>query len=273
MFKSLALIRTPLSLLAKLTVVTGIILIALPLVLTVYVSFFDETVIMNPPRGFTLAWYGRILDRFALPIWNSILVALVAVSISLVLGVAAAIGLHRGRFRGRDAIGSLLLSPLTLPAIALGIGIYVGAVLFEVVGGVRLINSFGLLTAAHVLIATPWIVRLCLASLALHDESIEEAAASLGASPPVIFWRITLPVIRPGIIAGGLFAFIISFENLDLALFLAGPRTMTLPVATLGYLEFSIDPLIAALAVAQIVLVATILLLVDRVVSLGSVMR
>ncbi len=106
------------------------------------------------------------------------------------------------------------------------------------------------------MITTPWVVRLCLASLANHDRAAEEAAASLGAGPLTVIWRVTLPAMRAGIIAAALFAFVISFENLELALFLTSPGVTTLPVAVLQYLEYHIDPLVSAVAVAQIVAVA-----------------
>jgi putative spermidine/putrescine transport system permease protein len=121
------------------------------------------------------------------------------------------------------------------------------------------------------MIATPWVVRLSLASLVNHDRAAEEAAASLGARPLMVLWRVTLPSMRTGIIAGALFAFIISFENLELALFLTSPGVTTLPVAVLLYLEYHIDPLIAATAVAQIVGVGALLMLLDRFVRLGRV--
>jgi putative spermidine/putrescine transport system permease protein len=114
-------------------------------------------------------------------------------------------------------------------------------------------------------------VRLCLASLINHDRAAEEAAASLGARPLAVLWRITLPAMRTGIIAGALFAFIVSFENLELALFLTSPGVTTLPVAVLLYLEYHIDPLIAAVAVAQMLGVGALLLLLDRFVRLGRV--
>src|SRR5581483_4952171 len=129
------------------------------------------------------------------------------------------------------------------------------------------------LVLAHVMIATPWVVRLCLAALTNHERTAEEAAASLGANPLRVIWRVTLPAMRAGIIAAALFAFVISFENLELALFLTSPGVTTLPVAVLQYLEYHIDPLVSAVAVAQIVAVAAVLLLLDRFVRLGRVVR
>jgi putative spermidine/putrescine transport system permease protein len=187
--------------------------------------------------------------------------------------VPAGIGLSRHRFRGRGAVSTLLLAPLTVPGIALGLAIYVLLIWIDEQAGSAVTGSIMGLVLAHVLITTPWVVRLCLASLANHDRAAEEAASSLGARPVAVLWRVTLPAMRSGIIAGGLFAFIISFENLELALFLTSPGVTTLPVAVLQYLEYHIDPLVAAVAVAQILVVAVLLLLLDRFVRLGRVVR
>ena len=138
--------------------------------------------------------------------------------------------------------------------------------------GSALTGSITGLVLAHVMITTPWVVRLCLASLATHDRAAEEAAASLGAHPLLVIWRVTMPAMRPGIVAGGLFAFVVSFENLELALFLSSPGVTTLPVAVLQYLQYHIDPLVAAVAVAQIGIVGAALLLLDRFVRLGQVL-
>ena len=116
----------------------------------------------------------------------------------------------------------------------------------------------------------PWVVRLCLAGLTNHDRATEEAAASLGARRWRVIWRVTLPAMRPGIIAAALFAFIVSFDNLEMTMFLVGPGMTTLPIAVLQYLQYHIDPLVAAVAVVQMVLIGGALLLLDRFVRLGA---
>ena len=252
-------------------VVLGGAAVFLPLVLTLYLSLFDETIIVFPPHGYTLAWYPRILPAFGSALRTSLLVALAAVACSLALGIPAGIGLSRYRFTGRGALATLLLAPLTLPGVAIGLGIFVVAVLIEERTEWAVSGSVGLLIAAHVLITLPWVVRLCLASLANHDRASEEAAASLGAPPLVVVWRVTLPAMRGGIFAGALFAFIISFENLEMTLFLTAPGMTTLPIAVLQYLQYHIDPLVAAIAVAQVVLVGGALLLLDRVTPVSRV--
>lgn len=256
---------------ANTLVAAGAMVIFVPLILTVYLSVFDETIIVFPPQGYTLSWYARILPEFGAALRTSALTALTASAISLALGIPAGIGLSRYRFRGRGAATTLLLAPLTIPGVAIGLGIFVLAVLIEERTEWPLSGSVWLMIAAHVLITLPWVVRLCLAALANHDRAAEEAAASLGARPLTVIWRVTLPAMRGGIVAGALFAFIVSFENLEMTLFLTAPGVTTLPIAVLSYLQYHIDPLIAAIAVAQMVLVGGALILLDRQVRISRV--
>jgi putative spermidine/putrescine transport system permease protein len=254
-------------------VACGALLIIVPLLLTLYLSLFDEKLILFPPRGYTLSWYSAIAPNFGGPVITSLKLGAFSVIGSLALGIPAGIGLSRHRFRGRGAISMLLLAPLTVPGIALGLAIYVALVAMDEQLGSMVTGSMIGLVLAHVMITTPWVVRLCLASLANHDRAAEEAAASLGAGPLTVIWRVTLPAMRAGIVAAALFAFVISFENLELALFLTSPGVTTLPVAVLQYLEYHIDPLVSAIAVAQIVAIAAVLLILDRFVRLGQVVR
>jgi putative spermidine/putrescine transport system permease protein len=258
---------------SRLLIVLACIAIFLPLVLTLYLSVFDETLIAFPPKGYTFAWYPAIIDKFGGAIWTSLRIAVAAVVLSLLIGVPAGIGLSRYQFRGRGAVSTLLLSPLTVPGIAIGLGIYVLAVWGEEQTGAEIAGSLSLLIAAHVLITVPWVVRLCLASLTNHERTTEEAATSLGAAPLTVIWRVTLPAMRSGIAAAGLFAFIVSFENLEMTLFLIAPGLTTLPISVLNYLIYHIDPLVAAVAVAQMVIIGAALVLLDRFVRLGRVVR
>jgi putative spermidine/putrescine transport system permease protein len=251
----------------------GAILIVVPLLLTLYLSLFDEKLILFPPHGYTLSWYPAIWPNFGKAVLTSLKLGAASVAGSLLLGVPAGIGLARHSFRGRGVISTLLLAPLTMPGIALGLAIYVALVAIDEQFGSAVTGSMAGLVLAHVMVTTPWVVRLCLASLTNHDRAAEEAAASLGAGPLTVIWRVTLPAMRAGIIAAALFAFVISFENLELALFLTSPGVTTLPVAVLQYLEYHIDPLVSAVAVVQIIAVAAMLLLLDRFVRLGRVVR
>src|SRR5580700_7157531 len=182
----------------SLLVALGVALIAVTIVLTLYLSVFDEKLILFPPHGYTLGWYPAIPATFGAPIWTSLQLGIAAVAGSLLLGVPAGIGLSRHRFRGKGLIGTLLLAPITVPGIALGLAIYIVLVSVDEQTGSALTGSLSGLVLAHIMITTPWVVRLCLASLAAHDSTEEEAAASLGANPFMVIWRVTLPAMRPG---------------------------------------------------------------------------
>ncbi|HMR33499.1 MAG TPA: ABC transporter permease [Geminicoccaceae bacterium] len=256
---------------ASILVWMGAIAIALPLVLTLYISFFDEELIVFPPRGFTVRWYFEAVEKFRSSALTSLGIAAAAVVGSLIIGVTCGIGLHRYRFRGRSLAFNLVAAPMIVPGVALGLSIAIFAIWLTRQEVLDLRASVLPLICAHVLIALPWVVRLCVASLANYDPAAEEAAASLGAHPAAVIWHITLPAMRPGIIAAALFAFVVSFENLEMTMFLLKPGVTTLPVTVLGYLSFRVDPMISALAVLQIAFIAATLIFVDRFFRIGRV--
>ena len=247
--------------------------ILLPLIFVVWLAFFRQEIPSFPPEGYSLRWFAAILDqrKFVDGFIISFEVGVLATAIGLVLGVPAALCLARREFAGRAAIGSLLLMPLIVPGVVLGTAMYVFHVELENALDVDVIGTFYALVAGHVVVVIPWIVRLVMASLAGVDRTTEEAAQNLGANRWVTFWRITLPAIRSGIVAGGLFGFVTSFGNLELSLFLVGPGRTTLPIVILQYLEWKIDPTIAAVSVIQILLIGAIMLITDRYVKLARV--
>jgi putative spermidine/putrescine transport system permease protein len=163
------------------------------------------------------------------------------------------------------------LAPLVVPGVVLGTSLYVFQIETEIATGLPFLGSFWGLVAGHTLVVIPWIVRLVTANLEGSDRTIEEAAQNLGANPWVTFYRVTLPSIRPGIVAGALFGFVTSFGNLEMSLFLVGPGRTTLPIAILQYLEWKIDPTVAAASVIQIVLIGVAMLITDRYVKLSRV--
>src|ERR1700722_11070764 len=243
--------------------------ILLPMFFVIWLAFFAQEIPSFPPEGYSLKWFRAIPgnDRFVSGFLLSLQVAIVATSIGLAIGVPAAVCLVRGRFIGREADNNLLM----LPQIVLGSALYVFDVEVELATEWSILGSIGGLIAGHVLIATPWTVRLVTASLVGMDRSVEEAAQSLGADRLTTFRRVTLPGILPGIVAAALFGFIASFGNLEMSLFLVGPGRTTLPIAILQYLEWKIDPTIAAVSVLQILFIAAAMLLTDRFVKIGRV--
>lgn len=247
--------------------------ILLPIVFVVWLAFFAQEIPSFPPEGYSLKWFRAIPgdDRFVSGFLLSLQIAVVATSIGLALGIPAAVALTRARFAGRELLNNLLLTPLIVPGIVLGIAIYCFHVETEIATDLPILGSLVGLITAHVLITIPWTVRLITASLVGMDRTVEEAAQNLGADRLTTFRRITLPAILPGIVAGALFSFIASFGNLEMSLFLVGPGRTTLPIAILQYLEWKIDPTIAAVSVLQIVFIGAIMLVTDRFVRIGRV--
>jgi putative spermidine/putrescine transport system permease protein len=257
---------------AYLVFVWSIILFVLvPLATTIWAAFFSNRILSFPPEGFTLAWFGQAwkLADFRNGFFLSLQVAVSASMLALCLGVPAALAIGRYQFKGRELINTVLMSPLMIPAIVSGSAIYLFYIDFQLWSDVQLAATFYGLTLAHTLIAIPWVLRLLVASLAGLNPAIEEASLSLGASRLVTFFRITLPLIRPGITAGALFGFIASFGDLEKSLLLVGPGRITLPIAMINYLEYRTDPTIMAVATIQVLIIAVALIISDRYVRLG----
>ncbi|TAJ39294.1 MAG: ABC transporter permease [Reyranella sp.] len=247
--------------------------ILLPLIFVVWLAFFRQEIPSFPPEGYSLRWFAAILDqrKFVDGFSLSFQVGVLATGVGLLLGVPAALCLARRNFTLRGPLANLLLMPIVVPGVVLGTAMYVFQVEVENGLDVDVLGTFYALVAGHIVIVIPWVVRLVTASLSGVDRATEEAAQNLGANPWVTFWRITLPAIRPGIVAGALFGFVTSFGNLEMSLFLVGPGRTTLPIVILQYLEWKIDPTIAAVSVVQIVLIGTAMLITDRYVKLARV--
>ena len=247
--------------------------ILLPLIFVTWLAFFEQAIPSFPPRGYSLKWFASIGEnpRFVDGFWLSLRVAIAGMLIGLALGVPAALCLARYRFPGREPLGNLLLLPLVVPGIVLGTSLYVFHVEATIRTELPILGSMAGLMAGHILIVVPWTVRLVSASLAGFDRSLEEAAQSLGARPLTTFFRVTLPTIRPGIVAAALFGFVVSFGNLEMSMFLVGPGRTTLPITILQYLEYRIDPTIAAVSVLQIILIGAAMAITDRFVKLSRV--
>ncbi|MDP3910331.1 MAG: ABC transporter permease [Gemmatimonadales bacterium] len=244
-----------------------------PLVAVTWLAFWSQEIPTFPPEGYTLSWFTVALrqDRFVNGFLTSLQVGVAAMVVGLLVGVPAALAIARRGFPGRAAVNQLLLMPLIVPGVVLGTSIYVFHVESEIATGLPILGSIPGLIGGHTLIVIPWVVRLIIASLAGFDRAIEEAALNLGATPWTAFFRITLPSIRPGIVAGALFGFVTSFGNLEMSLFLLSPGMTTLPIAILQYLEWRLDPTIAAVSVMQITLIAVAMIVTDRYVKLARV--
>jgi putative spermidine/putrescine transport system permease protein len=251
----------------------GFALMLLPIVFVSWLSFFKNELLAFPPEAYSLRWFSQIWSQsqFAQGFTTSFEVAAVAMLGGLVLGIPASLALAHHVFRGREAAMALLTAPLIVPSIVIGTALYLFFIEIEIATGWPLAGSLLALALAHILITIPWTVRLITASLLSLDPALEEAAMSLGANRWRTLLRVTLPVIRPAVVAAGLFGFVVSFGNLEISLFLVAPGVTTLPIAILQYLEWKIDPTIAAVSALQIAVIGTGLLVTDRFVSLAKV--
>jgi putative spermidine/putrescine transport system permease protein len=178
------------------------------------------------------------------------------------LAIPAALAIARFRFPGRDAVSAFLLSPLMIPHIVLGVSF----LRFFSIAGIN--GTFAGLAIGHVIIILPFALRLVLAAATGMDPAVERAAVSLGASRPTVFRRVTLPLILPGIVSGWLLAFITSFDELTMSVFISNPSTTPLPVRMFLYIQDNIDPLVAAVSALLIAVTAVLMLVLDRLVGL-----
>lgn len=245
----------------------------LPVLSVALVSLFDSQFLSFPPPGYTLDWYANVFreESFIDGFLTSIRVALIATAIGVSVGVSAALGLVYFEFPGSGILRAFLLAPLMAPGIVIGTSIYIFYLHVAQSTGWNPIRSQIGLIVAHVVLTIPWSVRLIASSLSMLDRSIEEAARNLGASALTTLVRITLPRMRAGIFAAILFCFIVSFENLEVSVFLSSPGTTTLPIAMMQYLEFQMNPTMAAASTLQVLFIGAILLVVDRFVNLSRI--
>ncbi|MGL4285730.1 MAG: ABC transporter permease, partial [Phreatobacter sp.] len=194
----------------RFAVIAAYLLIFAPVVLVVITSFFADEIVSFPPSGLTFQWYINAWSKreFARGFETSLKVALAATVIGVPLGTAAALALVRSRLPGKAAINSLLLGPLAMPGVVAGAALYMFYLKLENALDHDVNATIVGLVAAHVLLTIPWTVRLATASLQGLDRAPEEAAANLGAGPLTVFTRITLSMLRPGIVAASIFSFI-----------------------------------------------------------------
>jgi putative spermidine/putrescine transport system permease protein len=240
------------------TIAASLVLLYLvfPILVVVPLSFSAGTYLSFPPPGFSLRWYENFLGRAdwlgaaSLSLWVGGAVMILATA----LGAPAALALVRGNFRGKDLLTGFIISPLIAPVIIVAIGIYFFYARLGLVG-----NPIALVIA-HTALAVPFVVINVTATLQGFDERLEQAAMNLGATPWRTFWQVTFPIIRPGVLAGALFAFISSFDELVVALFVSGTSAVTLPRKMWESIRFEIDPTIAAVSTILIVLTGAVFL-------------
>jgi putative spermidine/putrescine transport system permease protein len=241
-----------------------IVFLLAPIVIVCIVAFTPEGYLSLPTNGLSLRWFRTILDypEFPRAFRDSLWLASLSATIAVLLAVPAALAISRYRFAGREAVLSLFMSPLMIPHVVLGIAFLR---FFSVIG---LGGTFMGLVLAHIVIVMPFAMRLVLAVSAGMDRGVEHAAISLGASPLAVFARVTLPQILPGVVSGWVLAFITSFDEVTMTVFIASPSTVTLPVRMFLYIQDNIDPLVTAISAVLIFLTAIVMIVVDRLYGL-----
>lgn len=239
-----------------------------PLLMVVLVSFTNKGYIAMPFDGASWRWYVAILknDEFVDAFWRSMALGVTAATLATMLAVPAGMAIAWHRFPGREAMMGLLLSPLMVPHVVLGIALLR---FFTQVGATG--TMWGL-TAAHTVIVLPYVLRLVVAAATGFDRTVAQAAESLGASSWTVFRRVELPLIIPGVAGGWIIAFINSFDELTMSIFVASAGTQTLPVKMYNHIANTIDPLLASVSTVLIVLTLVLMIVLDRFYGLDRVL-
>lgn len=215
-----------------------------PILTVIFMSFVSSKYSTFPLGGMTFKWYKmasadqNILSAFK----TSLMISITATIFATCIGMLAALGIVRGRFRGKEILNATFLSPMIIPEIITGIALLSFATILHIEGGIVLI------VIAHILIGLPFVLTIVSARLYGFDRSLEEAAMDLGANEMITFRRVTLPLILPGIIGGALLAFTVSFDNFMITYLLAGPGVTTIPIQIYSMVRFEITPKIHAVS-------------------------
>jgi putative spermidine/putrescine transport system permease protein len=235
-----------------------VVFLIVPSLLVVPMGFSSSKILTFPPPGWSLQWYEKMVTD---PQWttgfvNSLQVALLTGLVATVLGTLTALAMVRGRFPGKSLANALFLSPLVVPLIIIAIGMFSLYVRWKITG------SLVGLVIAHTALAVPFVTVNVSTSLRTMDRNLEMAAQNLGAGPGTTFRRITLPIILPGVLAGGLFAFLTSWDEVVVAIFLTTAKFRTLPVEMWEQVRQVVDPTVAAVATTVLAVTTSLLLLV-----------
>jgi putative spermidine/putrescine transport system permease protein len=247
---------------------TFVVFMLAPILIVCAVAFTPEGYLSFPTQGLSLRWFKAIAryPEFVTAFWTSIWLGLVSSTIALAFSVPAALAIARHDFKGRDTLTALFMSPLMIPHVVLGVAFLR---FFTQIG---LGNTFLGLVLAHIVVVFPFALRLTLSSAIGMDRAIEQAAISLGASDIVVFRRITLPLITPGLMSGWALAFIQSFDEVTMTVFIVAPGTETLPVRMFLYIQDNIDPLVTSVSAVVIALTTVLLILLDRIYGLDRLL-
>ncbi len=236
-----------------------------PLVIIIISSFGPDKALIFPPKGFSLKWIANVfkIEMFRKTFFVSMQISIIGTLIALILGTPAAYALSRYNFKGKNFFNSIFLSPVLIPGIVLGFSLLKYLVSF--LG----LNVYMSLLIGHIIIIMPYIIRVISSSLSNFDYSTEEAAMSLGCSKLRTFFIVVLLNIKSGVIAAFILAFINSFNNVPVSVFLTGPGVSTLPIQMLIHVEYNFDPTIAALSVMLMIMTALLMFIVEKTLGLS----
>jgi len=253
------------------SVLTGLALVLLvaPTLIVVIVSFTSEYSLRFPPPGLSLKWYAALADAWQIQaaVWNSLQVASWTTVLSVLLGVPASLAIARSRAAAAGLLDSLFMSPLVLPALAFGLS---ALMFFSLMGWTVSVTT---LVLGHTVVCVPYVVRTTVGALVQLDAALLEGSASLGASRWYTFRRVTLPLIRPGILAGAFIAFMSSFDNIPVSLFLRGADTELLPIRMWQDLDNRLDVTTAAVSAVWIAFTVALMIAMERFASLSRRLR
>lgn len=240
-----------------------------PLVVIVAASFTTTTYVTFPPHGLTLKWYRELAmqTEFLRAFADSIVIGIATMAGSALIGIPTAFGLRMGSLRSQAVLRAFVMSPLTLP------GIVTGVALLQVYYAANLDAPLAGIIVGHILVTVPFFVRTLGAGLEAVDPSILEAAESLGANRARVLRRVLFPSVLPSIGAGLAFVFVTSFDEVTMSIFFSSPAVMPLPIKIFSYVEFSIDPIIAALSTILILFAFLIVTTLQRLLGLDRAFR
>lgn len=247
--------------------IVGIILLLViaPLLVPLLMSISDTAYIVFPPQGFTLKWYAAVLSNPEArgSFLFSLELAAIVTAVSLLLGIPCAAGLTRFRVPGQQVILGIILSPLIVPLIVTGVALLQ---FFSMMGSRATMLQ---LIIGHTVVCLPYVIRSVSASFVLANRSLEDAAAVLGAPPHVIASQIIWPQVRPGILAGGVFCFIVSFDDYPISMWLADGNHFPIPLYLYTVIERSFDPSIAAIASLMIFFALLLVLVIEKIFGIS----
>ena len=255
--------------LLKAWTVAVLVFILAPLVVVSLISVTTFDYIHLPTQGVTLKWFKAALNSqvFIDAAVHSFVLAMLSSLVALVIGTGLALATVRYRFPGRSAIATLGLAPLFVPMVMIALALLLTA------NGMGMRDAWTRLLVGHSILTLPYVVRTMTASLTGFDLNQELAARNLGASPLSAFVRVTLPQLGPGLMAGGVFAFIISLDNVAVSIFLAGADVTTLPVQLFAYASYKSDPMVAAVSVLIIVFSLAIVAIAEKLFGIQKLLR